>query len=240
MDINEIMALLQGNIDVIVAITSAIIAVIGAVAARRETRKQRAIQMERLRQEIDGASLAWGNRAIDAMNRSAMLARTRELHQNDTSFKGAQFNMAVGLSTLVDQGRMFFPNVDPSSKGAEKEGAFRGERPPILDALMFAFYEVQALTRQGGPTGDNSAEFIEDCRRLLVSELQAHLDPRRRDEILDRYDHQREGHRSDALKRSNNLKASLAARRPEIKIDGQRATAAAAATTTLPAPETVQ
>ena len=98
---------------------------------------------------------------------------------------------------------------------------------------MFAYYEVQALSRQGGPTGDNSAEFIEDCRRLVVSELQAHLDPRRRDEILDRYDDQREEHRSDALKRSNNLKASLAARRPEIKIDGQRATTAAAATTFL-------
>ena len=95
---------------------------------------------------------------------------------------------------------------------------------------MFAYYEVQALTRQGGPTADNSAEFIEDCRRLLVSELQAHLDPRRRDEIIERYDDQRQDHRSDALKRSKNLKASLAARRPEIKIDGQRATAAAAAT----------
>ena len=122
---------------------------------------------------------------------------------------------------------MFFPNISPNSKGAEKEGAFRGSRPPILDALMFAYYEVQALTRQGGPTADNSAEYIEDCRRLVVSELQAHLDPRRRDEILERYDDQREDHRGDAIKRANNLKASLAARRPEIKIDGQRASAAA-------------
>lgn len=239
MDFNDILVALRGNLDVIIAVVSAVVALIGAIVARRETRKQRAIQMERLRQEIDGASLAWGNRAIDALNRSAMLARTRELHQNDNSFKGAQFNMAVGLSTIVDQGRMFFPNIDPASKGAEKEGAFRGERPPILDAVMFAYYEVQALTRQGGPTADNSAEFIEDCRRLLVSELQAHLDPRRRDEIIERYDDQRQDHRSDALKRSKNLKASLAARRPEIKIDGQRAAAAAAATTLLD-PETVQ
>ena len=227
MSMNEILALLRENIEVIVAITSAIIAFVSAMAARRETKKQREIQVERLRQEIDGASLAWGNRAIDVLNRSAMLARTRELHQNDNSFKGAQFNMAVGISTVVDQGRMFFPNISPNSKGAEKEGAFRGSRPPILDALMFAYYEVQALTRQGGPTADNSAEYIEDCRRLVVSELQAHLDPRRRDEILGRYDDQREDHRGDAIKRANNLKASLAARRPEIKIDGQRASAAA-------------
>lgn len=238
MSIDQILEFLGDNIEVIVAISSAFIAFVSAMAARRETRRQRDVQVERLRQEIDGASLAWGNRAIDILNRSAMLARTRELHQNDNSFKGAQFNMAVGLSTAVDQGRMFFPNISPDTKGAEKEGAFRGSRPPILDALMFAYYEVQALSRQGGPTGDNSAEFIEDCRRLLVSELQAHLDPRRRDEILERYDDQREDHRSDAIKRANNLKASLSARRPEIKIDGQRGSASAA--TTLPAPETVQ
>ena len=109
MDLNDILVALRGNLDVIIAVVSAVVALIGAIVARRETRKQRAIKMERLRQEIDGASLAWGNRAIDALNRSAMLARTRELHQNDNSFKGAQFNMAVGLSTIVDQGRMFFP-----------------------------------------------------------------------------------------------------------------------------------
>lgn len=230
MSMNEILALLRENIEVIVAITSAIIAFVSAMAARRETKKQREIQVERLRQEIDGASLAWGNRAIDVLNRAAMFARTRDLHQNENSFKGAQFNMAVGISTVVDQGRMFFPNISPDSKGAEKEGAFRGSRPPILDALMYAYYEVQALTRQGGPTGDNSAEYIEDCRRLVVSELQAHLDPRRRDEILDRYDDQREDHRGDAIKRANNLKASLSARRPEVKIDGRRASQAATTT----------
>ena len=131
MDINEILALLRDNIEVIVAIVSAIVAFISAMAARRETRRQRQVQVERLRQEIDGASLAWGNRAIDVLNRSAMLARTRELHQNDNSFKGAQFNMAVGISTLVDQGRMFFPNIDPASKGAEKEGAFAGRVHPF-------------------------------------------------------------------------------------------------------------
>ena len=222
MDINQILLFIQNNVQLIIGVLSAAVALISAAAARRETRRQRHVQEERLRQEIDGASLAWGNRAIDTLSRSAMLARTRDLHQNENSFKGAQYNMAVSLSTLVDQGRMFFPNISPDAKGAEKEGAFRGFRPPILDALIFAYYEVQAMTRQGGPTGDNSAEFLDDCRRLLVSELQAHLDPRRRDEILGRYDDQRESHRSDALKRSNNLKASLSARRPEIKIDGER------------------
>lgn len=224
MDIDTIFLFLQSHVQAVVGVLSAAIALISAWAARRETRRQREVQVERLRLEIDAASIAWGNRAIEALTRSSMLARTRDFHQNDNSFNGAKVNMSTALSTLVDQGRMFFPNIAPDSKGAEKEGAFRGFRPPILDALIFAYYEVHAMTRQGGPTGDNSADFIEDCRRLLVSELQAHLDPRRRDEVLDRYDEQREEHRSDALKRSSHLKASLGARRPEVKIDGARST----------------
>jgi len=223
MDLNTFLDLFRNNIEVVVAIVSALVALVSAYVARSETRKQRRIQMERLRQDIDQVSLQWGTSAIDVLTRAAMLGRTRDLHANESSYNGAKFNMAVGISSLIDQGRMFFPNIDPQSKGAEKEGAFRGSRPPILDALMFAYHEVQAMTHKGGPTGDNSAGFIEDCRRLLVSELQAHLDPRRRDEIVERYDDQRESHRSDAIKRSNNLKAALSARRPEVKFDGASA-----------------
>ena len=86
----------------------------------------------------------------------------------------------------MDRGRLFFPNLNPDRKGAEKEGAYRGHRPPILDALMWTYHELEALTREGGPASDDSAGFIDECRRLLVSELQAYLDPRRKDEIVER------------------------------------------------------
>lgn len=222
MDLNSLLTLGRDHLDVVIAAASAIVALIGAFMARNETRKQRRIQMERLRTDIDQASLQWGVSAIDALGRAAAFARTREHHANDSSFNGSKLNMSVAISTLVEQGRLYFPNIDPASKGAEKPGAYRGSRPPILDALMYAYYELQAVTRQGGPTGDNSANFIDECRRLMVSELQAHLDPRRLDEVVERYDDQRAEHRSDAIKRSGNLRASLSARRPELTIDGER------------------
>ena len=130
----------------------------------------------------------------------------------------------LAISSLVERGRLFFPNIDPHTKGGEKEGAYRGSRPPILDALMFAYYEIEALTRQGGPTADNSADYIDDCRRLLVSELQAHFDPRRRDAIVDRYDDQRLDHRGDAIARANNLKSILKSRRPGLVLSERKET----------------
>lgn len=224
MDINVMLTVLRDNLDVLIAVLSAGVAIIGALLSRAETRRQRAIQVENLRHGVDAQSLAWGNHCIDVLNRAAMFARTRQHQQNDASFLQQRVNMMLAVSSLVERGRLFFPNVDPSSKGAEKEGAYRGSRPPILDAMMFAYYELEALSRTDGPTAGNSAEFIEDCRRLLVSELQAHLDPRRRDTIVGRYDDQRIEHRRDAVAFAESLKTRLKSRRPGVPIDTREET----------------
>ncbi|MEO1304405.1 MAG: hypothetical protein AAFV37_05475 [Pseudomonadota bacterium] len=224
MGLENLFVWLQNHLEIVIALLSAGVAMFGAIISRNETRKQRAIQMENLRHGLDSQSLAWGNACIDTLNRAAMFARTRQHQANDASFFQQRVNVMLALSSLVERGRLFFPNIDPASKGGEKEGAYRGSRPPVLDALMFAYYEVEALSRQGGPTADNSAEFIDDCRRLLVSELQAHLDPRRRDLVIDRYDDQRMDHRSEAVKRADTLKSILKSRRPGINLGERKET----------------
>ncbi|MEL6758076.1 MAG: hypothetical protein AAFP81_16720, partial [Pseudomonadota bacterium] len=60
--------------------------------------------------------------------------------------------------------------------------------------------------------------------RLLVSELQSHLDPRRRDLVINRYDDQRLDHRSDAVDRANALKSILKSRRPGINFGDRKET----------------
>lgn len=224
MGLENMFAWLNNHLEITVALLSAMIAVFGALVSRNETRKQRALQLENLRHSVDAQSMSWGNASIDVLNRAAMFARTRQHQASDASFFQQRVNMLLAISSLVERGRLFFPNIDPSSKGGEKDGAYRGSRPPILDALMFAYYEVEALTRQGGPTADNSAEFIEDCRRLLVSELQAHLDPRRRDTVIDRYDDQRIDHRSEAVDRAGALLSILKSRRPGISLGERKET----------------
>jgi len=223
MDVGGVLELGRDNLDVILAAGSAVVAVISALIARGETRRQRKLQTERLRQSIDAASLDWGNGAIDALARSAMFARTRNMQTNDAAFLASKTNMLIVLSTLVDRGRMFFPNLNPDRKGAEKDGAYRGHRPPVLDALMWTYHELEAMTREGGPPSDDSAAFIDDCRRLLVSELQGYLDPRRKDEVVERYDDQSGDTRSEAISKSQALKARLAERRPGFKFGAETA-----------------
>lgn len=219
MEANSVMDSLQNNWSLVVTVASAVFAIIGAIASHLETRRQEKIRVETLRMHVDGASLDWGAAAIDALGRMAMFARTRRQQTNDQSFQTNKVNLMMQLSSLIERGRMFFPNIDPEKKGAQKEGAYRGSRPPILDALVFAYYELDAMSREEGPTGENSAAFIEECRRLLVSELQAHTDPRRRDMILGRYDKQRRSHREDALNRASSIKNRLKARRPQLEFE---------------------
>ncbi len=214
MSMDSVLDWARTNLELIVGGASAVVAVISALIARGETKRQRKLQTERLRQSIDAASLDWGNAAIDTLARAAMFARTRHMQANEGGFLANKANLLVAISILVDRGRMFFPNLNPDKKGAEKEGAYRGHRPPILDTLMWAYHELEALTREGGPASEDSAAYFDECRRLLVSELQAYLDPRRKDEVVERYNDQDNDDRSEAIAKSKELRTKLETRRP--------------------------
>ncbi len=222
MNLQMILNFFSQHGEVAVAFASAAVSVFAALLAGRETSRQRKLQTERLRQSLDQASLEWGNLAIDALGRAAMFARNRALYTTSAAFVTNKVNLLVALSVLVDRGRMFFPNIDPAAKGAHKEGAYRGHRPPVLDALMFAYMELENMAFENAPADDDSGAFIDECRRLLVSELQAHLDPRRKDEIIGRYHDQTHENRSGAIARAGELKALLLQRRPGIDTERAR------------------
>ncbi|MEQ9315934.1 MAG: hypothetical protein RLN72_08770 [Henriciella sp.] len=220
MDANSLIDTASGNWTMIVSVAAAIFAIVGAIAAHMETRRQEKIRVESLRMHVDGASLDWGNQAIDVLGRTAMFARTRRAQANDQAFNNNKVNLMMQLTSITERGRMFFPNIDPGGKGADKDTAYgSGTRPPILDALVYAYYELEALTREGGPTGDNSAGFFDDCRSLVVSELQVYTDPSRREMILGRYDKQRRSHREEAISRAQSIKNRLKARRPQLEFE---------------------
>ncbi len=189
------------------------VALVSMLLSRHETHRQRLLQRESLRQRIDGASLDWGCTVIDTLSEASALALSH--HLTEAEMQSRRLDVARRLSALIDQGRMFFPNVDPDGHGTDKEQAYKGKRPAILDAVMYAYYEVMEIG-QGPVRGEDSAGFITECRRLAVSELQAHLDPHRLDEVIERYTDQRPRARADALNRAGRLGIILDARRPGL------------------------
>ncbi|MEO9969671.1 MAG: hypothetical protein ABJG15_07555 [Hyphomonadaceae bacterium] len=205
MNTNEILEFANAHRETAVAVLSALVALCGAFLASRETRKQRSLMEETLRQRLDGASIRWGDEAIEAL----AAAESLEHHEIHADAKADRILAAQRLSALADRGRLFFPNYVGANKGDLKEAAFRGSRPPILDALIFAHFELVSVK-----DGDKiDVDFLRRCRRLVVSELQDHLDPRHWDSVIERGATKKPQDHTDAERRASTLRAELTSRR---------------------------
>ena len=73
----------------------------------------------------------------------------------------------------------------------------------MIDLVIFAQYQFLAEGRLDA----------------LVAELQAHLDPRRLDKIVERYNDQTQDNRRDAISRARALRKRLQERRPGVILD---------------------
>jgi len=80
---NEALQFLSDHRDAAIGVVSAFVALIGAFMASGETRKQRGLLQETLRQRLDGASIKWGDEAIDALAAAEGLAR----HPESTTYR---------------------------------------------------------------------------------------------------------------------------------------------------------
>jgi len=168
-----------------VAIGSAVLAVASLVLNWLVVRRQTELQFETLKAEMDGEVIAWAHEAIDQVSHSITLARGRGTTYAPDEFARQAHETSEKLSSIADRGRLFFPNESPETHGRDKESAFQGYRPPILDAVVFACHRLGRIEAAGAPDTD-AADFLVKCRRLLVSEVQNAIDPRRRGQMLRR------------------------------------------------------
>ncbi len=97
------------------------------------------------------------------------------------------------LAALIDEGRIFFGNVDADSYGTEKPEARRGLRPKILDPLVAAHRTVQRSPPIAWPNDAQSSR-LESWRRYFVWLLQTEVSP----EWLRKMERQAEGSGGDA------------------------------------------
>jgi hypothetical protein len=168
-----------------VAIGSAALALASLVLNWLIVRRQTELQFEELRAHMDAEVLAWAQEAIDAVSAGAALARARG-QTAPAEFHTRALDLSQRCAALADRGRLFFPNVSPQDHGVHKEAAFQGYRQPILDAVVFACGRLERIDPHEAGADTDAAEFLVKCRRLLVSEAQNAIDPRRRAQMLRR------------------------------------------------------
>lgn len=174
------------SVEVWVAVASAVLALASLVLNWLVVRKQTQLQFETLKAEMDAEVIAWAHEAIDLVSESISLARGRGATYGAEEFARLAHETSQKLSSVADRGRLFFPNEAPNQHGQDKETAFQGYRPPILDAVVFACNRLSRIEANDGGPDKDAADFLAKCRRLLVSEAQNAIDPRRRGQMLRR------------------------------------------------------
>lgn len=87
------------------------------------------------------------------------------------------------LSAHLDTGRWYFPNSWSKEYGTQKAPAYRGVRQPVLDCVAEAY---KALQQFDGANGRGTRDELVRCQREFVSHIQLVLDPRKRNEEIQR------------------------------------------------------
>jgi hypothetical protein len=192
-----------------VAAASALLALASLVLNALVVRRQTQLQFESLKAQMDTEVLAWAHEAISLVSQAEALARGRGAAYGLEEFRRLASDVAHRLSAIADQGRLFFPNRAPEEHGQDKEGAFQGRRQPILDAVVFSCVQLDRLAADVAGPDEQAAQFLNRCRRLLVSEAQNAVDPRRRSQMLRRLAVGRMDDKKSALDLSVELAAAL-------------------------------
>ena len=167
-----------------VAVVWALLALLSFLFNWAVVNRQTALQFESLKAQMDADVMHWAHETIDLVSEAVTFARGRGVAYQADEFRRLALETAQKLSSAADRGRLFFPNEAPRAHGQEKEGAYQGFRPPLLDAVVFAHFQLDKLALEEGGPDAQAADYFVRCRRLLVSELQNAIDPRRRGAML--------------------------------------------------------
>jgi hypothetical protein len=172
------------KVDLTFDLAAAAIAVIALYFSIRARRGQRQLSVEALRLARDNDIIQWSNSAINTIVAVEFLLRGVLRGVGTGSFAVLRDECLSKLSASIDKGRLYFPNFEHDSHGAEKEAAFRGIRQPILDRLV----EIYDLVKDIDANVANQIEAVRQPlmskKRAFVSEVQSAVDPRRRHSFI--------------------------------------------------------
>jgi hypothetical protein len=88
--------------------------------------------------------LAWANETISALQSIVLICELAGSQSDDEPTKSRLTEVAFSTSILIERGRLFFLNEKAGNFGEEKEAAYRGYRPMILDPILVAHQIARA------------------------------------------------------------------------------------------------
>lgn len=115
----------------------------------------------------------WGNRCLDIFSECEHIV---EFHINkdldNDNFLSKKFEIMKELSSLINQGRLFYGNAHKEEYGCEKYPAYQGYRPVILDPLVALYGAMSSVGKDKSVLEAETLDKICDWRKFYLSLLQ--------------------------------------------------------------------
>ena len=89
--------------------------------------------------------IGWGNACVRMFTEARLLANLRTPTQTEEEFEKTRRRLLCELSAQIDQGRLFFENELKDRHGTDKEPAYRGFTPRIIQVLKVPYRELTKI-----------------------------------------------------------------------------------------------
>ncbi len=173
------MELIKDYLPIGIAFLGLVISVISLRRTRISAKKERKIQVATHVHTYYKDIRKWAEETIAELSEAAFLCELDPKRMPDGEFYKKRRSARARLSTLLDQGRLFLPNLKHDIIGTWKECAYRGLRPAALDYLSEVYDLVESLDYKNQTPNKPKRKQIVDAKRKFVSEIQDILDVRR-------------------------------------------------------------
>ncbi len=164
-----------------VDLAAALIALVALMISVWVSRRQSRVALENLRLQRDRDIIKWSNRAVDHLCAAEMILRQEyRVFTAESDYERTRLGLMRDLSSCIDQGRLFFPNLRTDKHGHDKPSAYQGYRHPVLDCLVATHnvLENNDVRREDADAFEADRSNVQDFKRLFISRLDSELDPR--------------------------------------------------------------
>lgn len=159
----------QSSISLVLSVVSIVVAAITLLKGFRDSSLGQKEKDFRARQQYNAEVRRWSSACSDALGESVYLV-ARGIVNEEMRHK----TMSL-LSSLVEQGRLFFPNIPPRDSSWSGLDAREGYRPRILDWLVYSL-EICSATKAG--VDSEAEEILKNMQAGFTGDVQLFLNPR--------------------------------------------------------------
>jgi len=143
---------------------------------RKEVRHNQGITLISTIRQFNSDLRKWADEVIEQMTIAVFLCDL-DPSKDEKVFFSKRHELRHKLSTLLDRGKFFLPNVDKDKHGQHKESAYRGFRSTTLDYVLECQNLVGELNYKNQQPNILLRQKIVDMKKKFVSALSDELDP---------------------------------------------------------------